>query len=227
MEEFLSQVDIIRKKLEKNRARFWDDNRKNFKRNVKNIIDNYSFQQNWKIYVVASNFLFDRKIFPFDYDSWSSTNLIAATKKQGFEVMIFLNKARLEFLSVPALIPIIEHELVHVKQAIESPKKYLKSIINDSLSKKIEIEAEKEVKNIDDEFRRQWVLESILYCYDMSGWSFAKRMANFFHKEMENMYGGGYDKGMNDREFKIFTRAMRKKDIKLFIDSFKIKQDKY
>ena len=220
MEEFLDQVYIIRKNLKKNRKRLWEENRKYFKRNVKNIIDNYSFPPNWKIYVVASNFLFDRKIFPFDYDSWSSTNLIAATKKQGFEVMIFLNRARLEFLSIPALIPIIEHELMHVTQAIKSPKKYLKSIINDSLSKKIEIEAEKQVKNIDDEFRKQWVLESILYCYDMSGWSFAKRMANFFHKEMENMYGGGYDKGMTDKEFKIFARAMKKKDISIFTDFF-------
>ena len=220
MEEFLNQIEISRKIIEKNRKKFWEENKRDFKRNVKQIINNYSFPQNWKIYVVASNFLFDRKIFPFDYDSWSSTNLIAATKKQGFEVMIFLNKARLEFLSIPALIPIIEHELIHVKQAIQNPKKYLKSIINDSLSKKLEIEAEKQVKNIDDEFRKQWVLESILYCYDMSGWSFAKRMANFFHKEMENMYGGGYDKGMTDQEFKTFTKAMKKKNIDIFIDFF-------
>lgn len=220
MEEFLNQIEISRKIIKKNRKKFWEENKKDFKRNVKQIINNYSFPQNWKIYVVASNFLFDRKIFPFDYDSWSSTNLIAATKKQGFEVMIFLNKARLEFLSIPALIPIIEHELIHVKQAIQNPKKYLKSIINDSLSKKLEIEAEKQVKNIDDKFRKQWVLESILYCYDMSGWSFAKRMANFFHKEMENMYGGGYDKGMTDQEFKTFTKAMKKKNIDIFIDFF-------
>jgi len=113
--------------------------------------------------------------------------------------------------------------MIHITQATRNPKKYLKSIVNDSLSKKLEIEAENQVKNIDDEFRKQWVLESILYCYDLYGWNFAKSMAIFFHKEMENMYGGGYDKGMSDQEFKMFTKAMKKKDIKLFIDSFKIK----
>ena len=213
MKGLINQIDLSRKRLETNRKKFWEENEKNFKKNVKNIIDNYSFPKEWKIYVVASNFLFDRKIFPFDYDSWSSTNLIAATKKQGFEVMVFLNKARLKFLSIPALIPIIEHEMIHITQATRNPKKYLKSIVNDSLSKKLEIEAENQVKNIDDEFRKQWVLESILYCYDLYGWNFAKSMAIFFHKEMENMYGGGYDKGMSDQEFKMFTKANHQVEI--------------
>src|SRR3989344_9659949 len=126
MKGLINQIDLSRKRLETNRKKFWEENEKNFKKNVKNIIDNYSFPKEWKIYVVASNFLFDRKIFPFDYDSWSSTNLIAATKKQGFEVMIFLNKARLEFLSLSALIHLIAHEMVHVTQATRNPKKYLK-----------------------------------------------------------------------------------------------------
>jgi hypothetical protein len=220
METFLELVKDSRKELKEARISFWSENKANFKKNIKKIIDLYKIPRGWKVYVVASNFLFDRKIFPFDYDSWSSTNLIAATKKQGFEVMIFFNKARLEFLSAPALIPIVEHEMVHVIQAAKNPQRYLNSLTKDLLSKKLEMEAEKKVKHISDEFRKQWVLESIVYCYDSEGWEMAKRMADFFHEEMENMYGGGYDKGMTDEEYEAFLKAQKQKDIDLFIDSF-------
>ena len=166
---------------------FWEENKKEFKQNVRFIVDKAPFPKGWKVYVVAANFLFEQRIFPFDYDSWSSTNLIAATKKQGHEVMLFMNRARSEFLSVPALVPLLIHELFHVKQAAKNPKKYLMSIVNDDLSIKIEREAEKALANISDEFRKQWVLESVLYCFDVGGWNLANKMADFLHKEMENL----------------------------------------
>ena len=195
---FEEQIDISRKKLKGPRGPFWEDNRKNFKRNVKKIIDSHPLPKGWKLYVAASNFLFDEKIFPFDYDSWSSTNLIAASKKQGYEIMIFLNKARLEFLSLPALVHLIAHEMVHVKQAARNPTRYLDSITNDALAKTGEIEAERTVAPL-EEFRKQWVLESVVFCHD---------------------YGGGYDQGLEDSEYKAFKKAMKEKDINLFIDYF-------
>ena len=99
-------------------------------------------------------------------------------------------------------------------------------MINDNLSKKLEIEAEKKVRDISDEYRKQWVLESIVYCYDLKGWLFAKKMADFFHKQMENMYGGGYDKGMNHDEYMCFIKAMKKKDINFFINYFSFRGNK-
>lgn len=220
MEKYIELIEKSREKIKENRIEFWQDNKRDFKKNIKKIMAIYPVPEKWSLYLVASDFLFDEQVFPFDYDSWSSTNLIAATKKQGFEVMMFLNKARLQFLSLPALIPILEHEFEHVLQAARNPKKYLKSIINDSLSKKLEVEAEKKARYISDEFRKQWVLESILYCYDLNGWGFAKKMADFLYVQMEDMYGGGYDKGMKKEEYEIFLEAEEKKDIFIFINFF-------
>jgi hypothetical protein len=222
MERFMWQIEKSREILKGERIVFWEENKKNFKKNIRKIMEFYPVPEKWRLYLVASNFLFDKQIFPFDYDSWSSTNLIAATNKQGFEIMMFLNKARLQFLSLPALIPIIEHEFVHVLQAAKNPKKYLKSIIKDSLSKELEIEAEEKVTHISDEFRKQWVLESVVYCYDLDGWELAKKMADFLHIQMENMYGGGYDKGMSKEEYEKFLEAKEKKNINYFIEFFKI-----
>src|SRR3989338_8699113 len=222
---FEEQIDIWRKKLKGPRGPFWEDNRKNFKRNVKKIIDSNPLPKGWKLYVAASNFLFDEKIFPFDYDSWSSTNLIAASKKQGYEIMIFLNKARLEFLSLPALVHLIAHEMVHVEQAAKNPERYLKSIVDDEIAKEGEIEAESRVRNLSDKFREQWVLESVVYCYDFGGLSFSKKMADFFHGELENLYGGGYDKGMTEEEYQAFLKAMKEKEIDIFIEFFNGKKE--
>lgn len=219
MKQLLKQIPKIRKRLLKNRKKFWRDNKKNFKRNIKLLVNGAELPKRWKIYIVASNFLFDKKIFPFDYDSWSATNLISATKKQKFEIMLFFNKARSEFLSMPALIPLIKHELYHVNQVAKNPKEYLLSIINDNLSRKLEIEAEKNAR-ANDEFKKEWVLESVLYCHDMGGWKFSKKMADFLFKEMKNIYGGGYERVMTKKEYEIFLKAMKKKDIGIFIKNF-------
>ncbi len=220
MEKFFDTINKSREALRKNRAEFWEENKKDFKKNIKKIMELHPMPKKWRLYIVASDFLFDKEIFPFDYDSWSSTNLIAATKKQGFEIMIFLNKARLQFLSLHGLIPLIEHEFEHVIQASRNPKKYLKSIINDSISKKLEVEAEKKVRYISDEFRKQWVLESVLYCYDLQGWKLAKKMADFLYLQMSDMYGGGYDKGMLKEEYEHFIKAREEDDISIFMDFF-------
>lgn len=219
MESILKQIPNIRRKLLKNRNKFWKDNKRNFKKNIQFLVNEAELPKRWKIYIVASNFLFDKKVFPFDYDSWSATNLISATNKQGFEIMLFFNKARSEFLSLPALIPLVRHELYHINQVAKNPKKYLLSIINDNLSRKLEIEAEKNAYT-NDEFRKEWVLESVLYCYDIGSWKFAKKMADFLFKEMKNIYGGGYERGMAKKEYELFLRAMNKKDINIFIANF-------
>ena len=219
MELILKQIPKIRKKLLKNRKKFWKDNKRNFKKNIKLLVNGAELPKRWKIYIVASNFLFDKKVFPFDYDSWSATNLISATNKQGFEIMLFFNKARSEFLSLPALIPLVGHELYHTNQVAENPKKYLLSITNDNLSRKLEAEAEKNTY-INDEFRKEWVLESVLYCYDIGSWKFAKKMTNFLFKEMKNIYGGGYERGMTKEEYEMFLKAMKKKDLSIFITNF-------
>ena len=219
MDQLLEQIPNIRRKLLKNRKKFWKENKKNFKKNIEFLVNKAELPERWKIYIVASDFLFDKKIFPFDYDSWSATNLISATKNQGFEIMLFFNKARSEFLSLPALIPLLKHELYHINQVAKNPKEYLLSVINDDLSRKLEIEAEKNTYT-NDEFRKEWVLESVLYCYDIGSWKFAKKMANFLFKEMKNIYGGGYERGMTKKEYEIFLKAMKKENIKIFIKNF-------
>jgi hypothetical protein len=54
----------------------------------------------------------------------------------------------------------------------------------------------------------------------LNGWSFAKKMADFLYLQMENMYGGGYDKGMKKEEYSRFIESKEKEDINYFIESF-------
>lgn len=210
----------IREKLKeaKERKNFWLKNKKNFEKNILKIFKilkkELKLEKKWKIYIVASNFL-GKKVMPYDYDSFSSTNLIASTKQQGFEIMLFLNRTRLEFLSLPALIPLILHEFKHIKQAEKNPKNYLLSILNNKISRKLEKEAEKNEKN-KKEFRKQVALESILYCYDIGKWKAAEKMADFLFAQ-DKLYGGGYEKGISKKEHEAFLEAKKKKDIKLFV----------
>lgn len=219
------EIFRIRKRLEEavksGRNKFWQENKKNFEKNILEIfnkIKGKNKNKKWKIYILASEFL-GKKSMPYDYDSFSSTNLIAATKQQGFEIMVFLNKARIGFLSLPALIPLILHEFKHVKQAEKNPKNYLLSMLDDKLSKRLEEEAEKEIEKVSDEFRKEYALESVLYCYDIGGWEKAEKMMNFLF-EQDKFYGGGYEKGVSEKEYKAFLNAKKEKNINLFIDIF-------
>ena len=205
--------------LLKNRKLFFENNKKNIEINVMKIISKVKFPKSWKIYVVVSDFLNKKKVLPFEHDSWSATSLIAATKNQGCEIMIFLNKARIGFLSYNALIPIITHEIIHVNQAIKNSREYLFSIIDDNISIKLEKEAEKEIRKI-NYFRKREVIESILYCYDNLGWKGAKKMADFFYK-IKDRYGGGYEEEMTKKEYELFLESIKKKSIKFFIEHFK------
>jgi len=219
MKQFLKLIKASRNELRKNRNKFWGKNKRDFSKNILRIINSQKLPKKFKIYVVASNFINKKNIMPYDWDSWSSTALIGATKKQEFELMMFFNRARSEFLSLPALIPLVAHELYHVKQASRSPKKFLMSVINDKFSKEIEKEADSKIKNI-EEFRKEKILEMILYCYDIKGWSSAKKMADYLYKHHKKMYGGGYSSEMTIKEYKLFLKSMKTGNINLFINSF-------
>ncbi|MBI5803484.1 hypothetical protein HY448_02250 [Candidatus Pacearchaeota archaeon] len=220
MKDFSHLIAESRRKLKENRKEFWSNNKKNHEENLKKLIDSFKIPKGWKLFVTASRFLSKREILPFENGSWSSTNLIAATEKQGFEMMIFFNKARLEFLSMPGLIPIVEHEIEHVRQAARNPKEFLDSIRNDELSRKLEAQADGQAGKISGELRKQWVLESVVYCYDLGSWKAAKKMADFFYKHLEKIHGGGYEKAMTREEYKTFLDSMKKKDIRIFINFF-------
>ncbi len=226
---FLKENYAARRRVYKNRAEFWRANKKNCERNCLFLVNlfkrQYQIPQKWKIKVIVGHFSDKNnlEIKPCDYFSYSLTNLVVASKKQNYEFLIFLNRARIGFLSKTALIPLISHEMRHIKQGTLNPKEYLLSTIDDKISEKLEKEAEFSARNIKnwDEFRKQQVLESILYCYDQFGWNGARKMALFFYKEIKEIYGDGYLGEINDEEFKIFLNAMKKKDINLFINYFR------
>ena len=221
MEKLLREIKKIRVKLGKDRRSFWRENTRSFEKNLQAIISREKIPRGWKVYVVASRFLSDKKILPFDYDSWSCVNLIAATKKQGFEIMIFFNRDRAEFLSIPALIPLVLHEFKHVKQAAKSPRNYVRGTMNDKVGRSLEEDAENDIKELSDEFRKEAALENILYCYDTGGWKTAQKKANFMYKKREEIYGGGYQKEMTKEEYDKFMEAKKKKDIKIFLNFFR------
>ena len=211
-----STLSLRKKLLNKSfRSKFFSDNKKNFEKNVLKIISKVKTGK-FKIYIVAGNLL-GKKVMPYDYDSFSATNLLAATKKQGHEIMLFLNKARLEFLSIPALMHILLHEIEHVKQAEKSPKAFLLSMLNDKASRKLEKQADK-AANLKEE-KREYALESILYCYELGGWKAAEKMAKFLFNH-DKLYGGGYEKELSKKEYKVFLEAEKKKDTRLFIEIF-------
>jgi len=211
------------------RKRYWETNKKECRKNTY-LVFNYlkkrlKINKKWKVHLLVSKFVLEseNKIAPYNYNSFSLTNLISSSPKQGYEIVIFLNKARIGFASLPALIPIIAHEMHHVKQIDKNLKKYNESFLNDKLSNLLEKEADKAVFAIThiNEFRKQEVLESILFCYDNFGkWQGAKKMADFWFKKIENIYGGGYIKNMTSKEYKSFNDAMKKNNISLFIDCF-------
>jgi hypothetical protein len=206
--------------LKSDRPDFWKKNRVNFKNNIKTLIGFYKFPEDWVVNTIASNFLMDNEAMPYDTEVWSFSDVVSATKEQGHNIIIFFNKSDLEFLSLPALLPIVVHEAEHVFQAPKDTKRYLLQTIDDSISREFEKGADAEVKKYSDEFRRENVLEKIIYCFDKTSWKGAKRMADYLYNEAENAFGGGYDQEMEKAEYDAFMEAYEEKDINVFLDYF-------
>ena len=220
--KYLKQIKKARQEIKYNRKNFTQKNKVNFLNNLKTLISFFNFPDNWKVNVVASYFLLDKdtKSMPYDNDVWCFVDIVAATENQGYDLVVFFNRSDLEFLSAPALIPIIVHELKHVEQATKDPKQYVETSVNDKLNQEYEKEAEAERNNYSDEFRKQDILEKVLYCYDQKSWKGAKKMAHYLYEENEIAFGGGYMKEMTKEEYELFLRAEDEKDIDIFIDYF-------
>lgn len=219
-EKFLRQVKRARQEIKSDRPDFWKKNRVNFKNNIKTLIGHYKFPEGWIVNTIASNFLLDKEAMPYDMDVWSFSDVVSATKEQGYNIVIFFNKADLEFLSLPALLPIVVHEAEHVFQVPKNTKKYVLAGVDDEISREFERGADAEVRKYSDEFRRENVFEKIMYCFDKRSWAGAKKMADYLYKEAEDAFGGGYDQEMTKEEYRIFMKAFEEKDIDIFIDSF-------
>lgn len=217
---FLRQIKKARHEIKYNRKEFWNKNSVNFRNSIKTIISFFKFPEGWTVSIIASRFLLDRYTFPYDKDVWSFSDVVAATKKQGFDIVLFFNKTDLEYLSTPALLPIVIHEVAHVYQVPKDPEKYIKTTVDDELNRKYESEADAEVRNYSDEFRKENVLEKIMYCYDKQSWEGAKKMADYLYKEAEDAFGGGYDQEITKQEYDVFLKAFEERDIDIFIDYF-------
>lgn len=220
--KYLKQIKKARQELKYNRKNFWQKNKVNFLNNLKTLVSFFNFPKDWKVNVVASYFLLDKdtRSMPYDNDVWCFVDIVAASEKQGYDLVVFFNRTDLEFLSPPALIPIVIHELKHVEQATKDPKTYVITSVNDELNQTYEKEAEAERKNYSDEFRKQDVLEKVLFCYDKKSWKGARKMAQYLYEENENAFGGGYLKELTKEEYELFLKAEDEKDIDIFVDYF-------
>ena len=219
-DKIFKQIKKSRHEIKYNRTEFWNKNKVNFRNSIKTLVSFFKFPEGWNVSIIASRFLLDRHTLPYDKDVWSFSDVIAATKNMGFDVILFFNKTDLEFLSAPALLPIVVHEAAHVYQATSDPKEYIKSTVDEELNKSYEKEADAEVRKYSDEFRKENVLEKVLFCYDEEGWAGAKKMADYIYFESKDAFGGGYDQDMKKEEYEAFKKAQEEKDIDLFIDYF-------
>ena len=217
---YLRQVKKSRQELKYNRKNFWKKNQINFQNNIKTLIALFQFPEGWTVNTIASRFLVDREAIPYDPDVWSFSDVVSATKDMGFNIVIFFNRTDLEFLSAPALLPIVVHEVAHVYQVPRDPKRYVLSGVDVEINQEFEREAEEEVRKYSEEFRKQNVLEKVLYCYDKKSWKGAKKMVQYLHNEAQDAFGGGYDQDMTEEEYKIFQKAEEEKDLDIFIDYF-------
>jgi len=220
MKRFLRQIKKARHELKYNRENFWRKNKINFINNIKTLLSFFKFPEGWTVNIIASHFLLDKEAMPYDKDVWSFSDIIAATKNQGFDIIIFFNRTDLEFLSAPALLPIVVHEVTHVYQASKDPEKYVKTTVDDELNKEYEAEADIEVRKYSDEFRKENVLEKIIYSYHKKAWLGARKMADYLYKEAPTAFGGGYDQEMKKEEYEVFLKAEEERDIDIFIDYF-------
>ncbi len=220
--KYLKQIKKARQELKYNRKNFWQKNKVNFLNNLKTLISFFPTPSGWRVNVVASYFLLDKEgpSMPYDDDVWSFVDIVGATKNQGYDLIVFFNRTDLEFLSAPALIPLVIHEMKHVEQAARDPGKYIETGVNDELNRQFEVEADGAVKRYSDEFRKQNVFEKIMYSYDKKSWKGAKKMAHYLYEEAEDAFGGGYDQQMTKQEYDIFIKAEEERDIDIFIDYF-------
>ncbi len=218
--KYLKQAKKARFEIKNDRKNFWNKNSVNFRNNIKNLVSFFEFPKKWNVSIVASRFLLDKHTMPYDLDVWSFSDVVGATENQGFDIVLFFNKTDLEFLSAPALLPIVVHEVKHVYQAAENPVEYTKVAVDDELNRQYEKEADAEVKKHSEEFRKENVLEKVMYCYDEEGWKGAKKMVKYLYEEAEYVFGGGYDQQMMKEEYEAFLKAEEEKDIDIFIDYF-------
>lgn len=212
------QLKKIRHEIKYNRRDFWNKNRVNFRNNLKTLVSFFKFPEKWNVNIIASRFLLDKPVMPYDMEVWSFSDVVAATKNQGYEIIIFFNKTDLEFLSAPGLLPIVVHEVKHVYQAAEDPIEYATLEVDDKLNQEYEKEAELEVRKYSDEFRKEYVLENVTYCFDEKGWEGAKKMVKFLYEDSQDSWGGGYSQDMKKEEYEAFVKAEEEKDIDIFID---------
>jgi hypothetical protein len=217
---YLKQIKKARQELKNNRKNFWKKNQVNFLNNIKTIISFFEFPEKWTVNAIASRFLMDREVMPYDPDVWSFSDVISATDDIGYNIILFFNRTDLEFLSASAILPLVVHEVAHVFQAAREPEKYVTSSVDKELNKEYEKEAEAEERKFSDEFRKQNVLEKVLYCYDKKGWKGAKKMVQFAREDVKDAFGGGYDEDLTEEEYKIFLKAEEERDIEIFIDYF-------
>jgi hypothetical protein len=220
-DELVFMIPLIRKNLmrKSDRKRLWLKNMNEFKENIMVLVNYFPVPKKWLINVVASKFLFTETIMPYNSRAWSTTDIIAASKRQGFEILMFFNAARLNFLSRPAITPIVVHEMYHIQQIARNPKLYVESMFRDDLQW-LETEADQAANAFPDICREEFMLESILYCYDQKGWKGASKMAIYLHEGITKQYGGGYLSGMTKEEYALFLEAKQKKDIKIFLKRF-------
>jgi len=218
--KILKQIKKARHEIKYNRREFWQKNRVNFRNNIRTITSFFKFPDKWTVNIIASGFLKDRHVMPYDKDVWSFSDVVGATENQGYDIVLFFNKVDMEFLSAPGLLPIVVHEVKHVFQAAADPVKYVQSGANDTLNQEYEKEAEAEIRKYSDEFRKQYALENVMFCYDEEGWKGATKIANALHGEFKNSWGGGYENDLTDEEYAAFQKALEEKDIDVFIDYF-------
>jgi len=97
----------------------------------------------------------------------------------------------------------IGENAVEIRRRVCADLSFFGIELDDELNKKYEKEAEAERDNFSDEFRKQDVLEKVLFCYDKKSWKGAKKMAKFLYEENEDVFGGGYKKEMTEEILKV------------------------
>lgn len=220
LRKLVEQVGGTKPLLQKNRTKYWENNKINFEKNIKLLISHSNLPTKWNIWFVASHIITDKTIMPYDLGSWSTSLVIVDSPKQGHEMLVFYNEARIGFMSLPAMIPIFIHELFHTFQADKSAQRYFQASLDDEVGKQLEIEAEKQVSTLPTELLKQAVLETILYSFDKRGWDGAQKAIDFYYIERPKLYSGGYAPWITEVEYNKFENAKKENAINLLINTF-------